>query len=394
MEETIGRSLGTDYFRIADQLTTEERDYWRRTRDFVDNEVLPVINGYWERAEFPWPLIKAMAGLDITGDGIQGYGCPPMSPIASGLVHMELNRGDGSLGTFLGVQAGLAMQSIAQLGSQAQKQRWLPAMARLDKLGAFALTEPLHGSDSVALEASARRNGDEWVINGAKKWIGNGTLADVVVVWARDTADGQVKGFLIEKGTPGYAATRIDGKGSLRAVWQAEITLIDVRVPAENQLPGANTFKDTGRVLAGTRNVVAWAALGHATAAYEVAMAYCRHRRQFGKPLVSFQIVQDRLVKMLAEVCSMQLYCLRLGRLIEEGKMTDTIAAIAKMNNTRKARQVILEARDLLGGNGILLDFHVMRHMADIEAIHTYEGTETIQTLIVGRDITGVGAFA
>ena len=394
MEETIGGSLGTDYFRIADQLTTEERDYWRRTRDFVDNEVLPVINGYWERAEFPWPLIKAMAVLDITGDGIQGYGCPPMSPIASGLVHMELNRGDGSLGTFLGVQAGLAMQSIAQLGSQAQKQRWLPAMARLDKLGAFALTEPLHGSDSVALETSARRNGDEWVINGAKKWIGNGTLADVVVVWARDAADGQVKGFLVEKGTPGYAATRIDGKGSLRAVWQAEITLTDVRVPAENQLPGANTFKDTGRVLAGTRNVVAWAALGHATAAYEVAMAYCRHRRQFGKPLVSFQIVQDRLVKMLAEVCSMQLYCLRLGRLIEEGKMTDTIAAIAKMNNTRKARQVILEARDLLGGNGILLDFHVMRHMVDIEAIHTYEGTETIQTLIVGRDITGVGAFA
>jgi glutaryl-CoA dehydrogenase len=394
MEETIGRSLGTDYFRIADQLTREERDYWRRTRDFVDNEVLPVINGYWERAEFPWPLVKAMAGLDITGDGIQGYGCPPMSPIASGLVHMELNRGDGSLGTFLGVQAGLAMQSIAQLGSQAQKQRWLPAMARLDKLGAFALTEPLHGSDSVALETSARRNGDEWVINGAKKWIGNGTLADVVVVWARDAADGQVKGFLVEKGTPGYAATRIDGKGSLRAVWQAEIALTDVRVPAENHLPGANTFKDTGRVLAGTRNVVAWAALGHATAAYEVAMAYCRHRRQFGKPLVSFQIVQDRLVKMLAEVCSMQLYCLRLGRLIEEGKMTDTIAAIAKMNNTRKARQVILQARDLLGGNGILLDFHVMRHMADIEAIHTYEGTETIQTLIVGRDITGVGAFA
>jgi glutaryl-CoA dehydrogenase len=394
MEETIGRSLGTDYFRIADQLTREEQDYWRRTRDFVDNEVLPVINGYWERAEFPWPLVKAMAGLDITGDGIQGYGCPPMSPIASGLVHMELNRGDGSLGTFLGVQAGLAMQSIAQLGSQAQKQRWLPAMARLDKLGAFALTEPLHGSDSVALESSASRNGDEWVINGAKKWIGNGTLADVVVVWARDTADRQVKGFLLEKGTPGYAATRIDGKGSLRAVWQAEITLTDVRVPAENRLPGANTFKDTGRVLAGTRNVVAWAALGHATAAYEVAMAYCRHRRQFGKPLVSFQIVQDRLVKMLAEVCSMQLYCLRLGRLIEEGKMTDTIAAIAKMNNTRKARQVILEARDLLGGNGILLDFHVMRHMADIEAIHTYEGTETIQTLIVGRDITGVGAFA
>jgi glutaryl-CoA dehydrogenase len=322
-----------------------------------------------------------------------------MSPIATGLVHMELNRGDGSLGTFLGVQAGLAMQSIAMLGSEEQKQRWLPGMARLEKLGAFALTEPDHGSDSVALETSARRvkgageAGGDWVIDGAKKWIGNGTLADVVVVWARDTADRQVKGFLVEKGTPGYDARRIDGKGSLRSVWQAEITLSGVRVPEENRLPGANSFRDTGRVLAGTRNAVAWGALGHATAAYEAAIAYCRQRQQFGKPLVSFQIVQDKLVKMLAEVCSMQLYCLRLGRLIEEGKLTDTIAAIAKMNNTRKARQVISEARDLLGGNGILLDFHVMRHMADIEAIHTYEGTETIQTLIVGRDITGASAF-
>jgi glutaryl-CoA dehydrogenase len=394
MYDGIGRSLGTDYFRIADQLTREERGYWRRTRDFVDEEVLPVINDYWERAEFPWPLVKRLAKLDIVGDGIEGYGCPRMSPIATGLVHMEINRGDGSLGTFLGVQAGLAMQSIAMLGSEEQKRRWLPAMARLDKIGAFALTEPQHGSDSVSLETSARRDGDEWVINGAKKWIGNGTIADVVVVWARDTADGRVKGFLVEKGTPGYDATRIEGKGSLRAVWQAEIVLTDVRVAEANRLPGAHSFKDTGRVLAGTRNAVAWAGLGHATAAYEIAIGYCRQRIQFGKPLVSFQIVQDRLVKMLAEVCSMQLYCLRLGRLIEEGRLTDTISAIAKMNNTRKARQVIAEARDLLGGNGILLDFHVMRHMADIEALHTFEGTETIQALIVGRDITGVGAFA
>jgi glutaryl-CoA dehydrogenase len=393
MYEGIGRSLGTDYFRIGDQLTREELDYWRRTRDFVDDRVLPVINDYWERAEFPWPLVEEMGKLGIVGDGIEGYGCPPMSPIASGLVHLELNRGDGSLGTFLGVQAGLAMQSIAMLGSEEQKRRWLPAMATLDKLGAFALTEPQHGSDSVALETSARRDGDEWVVNGAKKWIGNGTIADVIVVWARDTADRQVKGFLVEKGAAGFEPRRIDGKGSLRAVWQAEITLTDVRVPEERRLPGANSFKDTARVLAGTRNAVAWGALGHATAAYDSAVAYCSQRQQFGKRLVSFQIVQDKLVKMLAEVCSMQLYCLRLGRLIEEGKLTDTIAAIAKMNNTRKARQVILEARDLLGGNGILLDFHVMRHLADIEAIHTYEGTETIQTLIVGRDITGVGAF-
>jgi glutaryl-CoA dehydrogenase len=286
------------------------------------------------------------------------------------------------------------MQSIAMLGSEEQKQRWLPTMATVEALGAFALTEPDHGSDSVALEATARRKGDAWVLDGHKKWIGNGTVADVVVVWARDVADGQVKGFLVERGTPGYDARRMEGKGSLRAVWQAEITLAGVEVAEADRLPGANGFRDTARVLAGTRNAVAWGALGHATAAYEIALAYCSERTQFGKPLVGFQIVQERLVRMLAEVCSMQLYCLRLGRLIEEGSLTDTIAAIAKMNNTRKARQVVAEARDLLGGNGILLDFHVMRHMADMEALHTYEGTETIQTLIVGRDITGVGVFA
>jgi glutaryl-CoA dehydrogenase len=394
MYETIGRAQGTDYFHIADQLTPEELNYLQRTRAFVDDEVLPVINDYWERAEFPWPLVKKMAGLGIVGDGISGYGCPSMSPIASGLIHMELNRGDGSLGTFVGVQAGLAMQSVAMLGSEEQKQRWLPAMARLETIGAFALTEPTHGSDSVGLEASARREGEVWVVNGVKKWIGNGSIADVVVVWARDEADRRVKGFLVEKGTPGFEARKIEGKGSLRAVWQAEITMSDLRVAEANRLPGAHSFKDTGRVLAGTRNAVAWGALGHATAAYEIAAQYCGERTQFGKPLISFQIVQEKLVKMLAEVCSMQLYCLRLARLIEEGRLTDTIAAIAKMNNTRRAREVVSEARDLLGGNGILLDFHVMRHMADLEALHTYEGTETIQTLIVGRDITGVGAFA
>jgi glutaryl-CoA dehydrogenase len=232
------------------------------------------------------------------------------------------------------------------------------------------------------------------VINGEKKWIGNGTIADVVVLWARDTTDGQVKGFLVEKGTSGYHAERIDGKGALRSVWQAHITLTDLQVNEEKRLPGARGFKDAARVLAGTRNAVAWGALGHATAAYEIALAYCQQRQQFGKPLVGFQIVQNRLVKMLAEVCSMQLYCRQLGRLQNEGALTDTIAALAKMNNTSRARQVVAEARDLLGGNGILFDYHIIRHMADMEAIHTYEGTETIQTLIVGRDITGVSAFA
>jgi glutaryl-CoA dehydrogenase len=394
MYEGIGRSLRTDYFHIGDQLTADERDCWRRTRDFVDDEVLPVINDYWERAEFPWSLLPKLAKLGVIGDGIEGYGCPQMSPIAVGLVHMELNRGDGSLGTFVGVQAGLAMRSIAMLGSEEQKARWLPSMAALDKIGAFALTEPLHGSDSVALETTAHRKGSAWLLNGHKKWIGNGTIADVTVVWARDADDGKVKGFLVEKGTPGLKARKIEGKGSLRAVWQAEIDLTDVEVAESGRLPGANSFKDTGAVLATTRNTVAWSALGHATAAYDAAAAYCRQRKQFGKPLIAFQIVQERLVKMLAEICGMQLYCLRLGRLIEEGKLSDTIAALAKMNNTSKARQVILDARDLLGGNGILLDYHVMRHLADMESIHTYEGTETIQTLIVGRDITGVGAFA
>jgi len=394
MYTDIGRSLRTDYFRIGDQLTAAERDYWRRTRDFVDHEVLPVINGYWERAEFPWPLVTKLASLGVIGDGIEGHGCPPMSPIATGLVHMELNRGDGSLGTFVGVQAGLAMRSIAMLGSPEQKERWLPAMARLDAIGAFAMTEPLHGSDAVALETSARRDGDTWVLNGQKRWIGNGSIADIVVVWARDIADGAVKGFLVEKGTPGHQARRIDGKGSLRAVWQAEITLTDVVVREADRLPGARGFADAGAVLARTRNTVAWGALGHATAAYDAAMSYCRQRTQFGRPLVGFQLIQQRLVGMLAELCGMQLYCLRLGRLIEEGTFTDTIAALAKMNNTTKARAVILEARDLLGGNGILLDYHVMRHLADMEALHTFEGTQTIQTLIVGRDITGVAAFA
>ena len=390
--ENLGQSLSTDYFFLREQLTEDELAVLQRVRRFVDDEVLPVIGGYWERAELPWPLIRRLGELGIVGEEIDGYGCPGLSPIACGLMHMELNRGDGSLGTVVGVQSGLAMKSIAMLGSEEQKQRWLPGMASLSTLGAFALTEPDHGSDSVALETSADREGDTFVINGAKRWIGNGSIADVVVVWAR-AEDGQVHGFLVEKGTPGYDARVIEGKGSLRAIWQAEIRLTDVVVPEENRLPGARTFKDTARVLAGTRSTCAWAALGHAVAAYETALTYAKRRTQFGKPLCSFQIVQDRLVRMLAEVTAMQLYCLQIGRLAERGQLTDTIAGLAKLNNTRKARQVCAEARDMLGGNGILLDNHVIRHMADIEAIHTYEGTETMQTLIVGRDITGVGAF-
>jgi glutaryl-CoA dehydrogenase len=389
----LGEALATDYFLVREQFTDEQWEHFLRTRRFVDEEVLPAINDYWERAEPAWPLFRRLGELGLVGDDIEGHGCPGMSSLAWGLVHMEVNRGDGSLGTFLGVQAGLAMRAINLLGSEEQRERWLPGMARVEQTGAFALTEPDHGSDSVALETRARRDGDDYVIDGAKRWIGNGSVADVVVVWARDEDDGEVKGIVVEKGTPGYEATPIAGKGAVRAIWQADIALDGVRVPVENKLPGANSFKDAGQVLVATRGVCAWGALGHAMAAYDAALTYALRREQFGKPLASFQIVQDRLVKMLAEVTAMQLYCMQLARLEGTGRMSDTIAGLAKLNNTRKARWVISEARDLLGGNGILLENHVMRHMADIEAVHTFEGTETMQTLIVGRDITGIGAF-
>jgi glutaryl-CoA dehydrogenase len=391
----LGEALATDYFHVRHQFTDEQWEHFLATRRFVDDEVLPAINEYWEAAELPWPLMRRLAELGLYGEDIQGYGCPGMSPLARGLVNMELHRGDGSLGTFLGVQSGLAMKSIDLLGSEEQKSLWLPAMAKLDAIGAFALTEPAHGSDSVGLETSARRDGDGWVLDGSKRWIGNGSIADVVVVFARSDEDGQVKGFLVERDMPGFDATTMVGKGASRAIWQADITLDGVRVPESSRLPGASTFKDgPARVLVTTRSICAWGALGHAVAAYDAALSYSKQRTQFGKPLCSFQIVQERLVRMLADVTAMQLYCMQLARLEEAGRLSDTIAGLAKLHNTRKARTVIAEARDMLGGNGVLLENHVIRHMGDIEVIHTFEGTETMQTLIVGRDITGVGAFA
>ncbi len=377
----MATALATDYLQVRDQFTDDEWERFIATRRFVDEEVLPVINDYWEAAELPWPLMRRLAELGLF---------EPMSPLAEGLVHMELHRGDGSLGTFYGVQKGLAMMSIELLGSEEQKQRWLPRLARLDAIGAFALTEPEHGSDSVALETTATKTGRGWLLNGAKRWIGNGSIADVTVVWARDTADGRVKGFLVDTTDPGYQATTMTGKGAARAIWQADIVLDGVRA---EHLPKSGSFKDATRVLVTTRSTCAWAALGHAVAGYDAALTYTGGRHQFGRPLTSFQLVQDRLVKMLADVTGMQLYCMQLARLEAGGQVTDTIAGLAKLNNTRTARRVIAEARDLLGGNGVLLEHHVIRHMTDIEVIHTYEGTETMQALIVGRDITGIGAF-
>ncbi len=389
----VTRSLGTDYYLLEELLTDEEREIRDKVRAFADREVIPIINDYWDKAQFPFELVPKVAELGIAGTTIQGYGCPGMSHVASVLVAIEMARGDGSLNTFFGVHSGLAMGTIDICGSEEQKERWLPQMARLEKIGAWGLTEAKHGSDSVQLETSARKEGDEYVLNGEKRWIGNASFADLIIIWARDEADGQVKGFVVEKGAEGYSTELITGKMGKRAVWQANIYLENVRVPVENKLEGANSFKDTNKVLTATRGGVAWEAVGHAIAAYEAALTYTKERVQFGKPIASFQIIQNKLANMLAEITTMQLMCFRLAKLQEQGKMTGPMASLAKMNNARKARQVCAEARDCMGGNGVLLEYLVARHLSDMEIVYTYEGTDTIQSLIVGRDVTGIGAF-
>jgi glutaryl-CoA dehydrogenase len=389
----VTQSLGTDYYLIEELLNDEEREIRDKVRAFADREVIPIINDYWDKAQFPFELIPKVADLGIAGTTIQGYGCPGMSHVASVLVAIEMARGDGSFNTFFGVHSGLAMGTIAILGSEEQKERWLPSMARIEKIGAWGLTEAKHGSDSVMLETSARREGDEWVLNGEKRWIGNATFADLIIIWARDTEDEQVKGFVVEKGTEGYSTELITGKMGKRAVWQPNVYLENVRVPVENKLEGANSFKDTNKVLTATRGGVAWEAVGHAIAAYEAALTYAKERVQFGKPIASFQIIQNKLANMLAEITTMQLMCYRLAQLQEQGKMTGPQASLAKMNNAKKARQVCADARDIMGGNGVLLEYHVARHLADMEIVYTYEGTDTIQSLIVGRDVTGISAF-
>jgi len=390
----VSGSLGTDFYLLDELLTDEERQVRQKVRDFCDREVIPVINEYWDKAEFPFQFVEKFAELGIAGTSIKGYGCPGMSHVAEGLVGAELARGDGSLNTFFGVHSGLAMGSIAILGSEEQKQHWLPQMARMEKIGAFALTEPEHGSDAVALESSAVRDGDHYVLNGHKKWIGNASFADVIVFWARDAEDGQVKGFLIEKGTEGLSTRVQTGKTGKRAVWQAEIELKDARVPAENKLEHANSFKDTSKVLTATRYGVAWEGVGHAVACYEAALQYAKERKVFYRPLNTYQLIQNRLANMLAELTHIQLMCLRLGQLFDQGKMTEGMASLAKMSVARKAKQICADARDILGGNGLLLEYLVGKHLADMEVVYTYEGTDIVQSLIVGREITGVQAIA
>src|SRR2546425_351732 len=393
IKRKLGQSLGTDFYLMDELLTEQERGVRDKVRNFCDKEVIPIINDYWERAEFPFELIPKLAALGLAGADIHGYGCPGLSSIAAGLIALELARGDASVCTFFGVHSGLAMHSISLLGSEEQKQRWLPPMARMEKIGAFGLTEPNHGSDAVALETRAQLVGNEYVINGAKRWIGNASFADVTIIWARDE-EGNVGGFLVEKGTPGFNTEIMTGKVAKRAVWQTDITLTDVHVPVENRLALSRSFKDTALVLTATRSGVAWEAIGHAVAAYEIALTYAKERTQFNKPLASFQIIQNKLAAMLANVTTMQLLCLRLSQLEAQGKMTDAMASLAKMNNARLAREVVADAREMLGGNGILLEYHIARHHADIEAVFTYEGTDTIQSLIVGRELTGMQAFS
>jgi len=390
--------LDTDYYAVFADVSGADRDAWERARTLV-GEYSDRMAQAWDRAEYPVEVLPRMGELHLLGDGVEHPDLTPMSPLAAGLVNMELSRGDGSLGTILAVQGGLALRTLVFYGSDVQKDRWLRPLATGGVLGSFALTEPVHGSDSTSLETVARRDGGDWVISGAKKWIGNGASGGITFVWARiddetDTDHGQVGCFLVEQDAPGYTGTVIEGKVSLRAIHQAHIRLDGVRVPGDARLPGAHSFKDTSRVLFATRSGVAWSALGHATACFEAALAYSTQREQFGKPLARFQMVQERLTQMLAELTAMQLYCRRLADVEASGALRPTQASLAKYHNTRAARRIAQTARDVLGGNGILLENRVIQHMADIEAIHTYEGTESVQALLIGRDLTGMGAFA
>ena len=388
-----------DHFSLFQDVAGEDLKAWADARSLAD-EVLPRINDWWDRGEYPIELIARLGELDLLTDGLDVPGHRTLSPLGAGLVNMELSRIDGSVGTMVGVQGGLALRSIMLLGSAEQKQRWAEPLATGAEHAAFALTEPDHGSDSVSLETAARRDGDEWVLTGQKRWIGNGAGCHLSVVWARvedpsdEALNGQVSGFLVDQSLPGYEAEVIRGKVALRAIHQAHITLEDVRVPLDQRLPGARSFKDTSKVLFATRAGVAWGALGHATACYEAALEHATTRIQFGRPLAKAQHVQVRLADMLQTLTSMQLYCLRLAQLEEAGTIRPEQASLAKVHNTRAAREIASNARDLLGGSGILLENRVVRHRSDIEALHTYEGTDTMQSLIVGRSITGVSAFA
>jgi len=349
---------------------------------------------YWDKAEFPFDLIPGLGELGIMGGSFEKeYGCAGWTNVAYGLAVAELARGAGSLATFLDVQSGLAMAAIHQLGSEEQKQEWLPKMARCEKIGCFGLTEPEHGSDPGSMETTAAEKDGGYVLQGEKRWIGNGSFADVAIIWAR-TEDDAINCFLVEGDNPGYNAEVTPRKGSQRAVWQTHIKLEDCHIPEEARLPEAKGLGSTLSVLTHSRYGVAWNGLGQAMDCYEIALAYAKEREQFGQPLASFQLVQQKLVHMVNEISLAQLLSIHVARMKDAGNLDPATVSLFKMNNVAKARQIAALARDVLGGNGILLDYRVMEHMADLEGVYSYEGTHDINTLIVGQAITGMRAFA
>jgi len=383
-----------DFYDVASLLTPDEQAIRLRVREFMEREVAPIANEYWLRGEFPHHIIPKLAALDVAGLTFKGYGFPARSCVLEGMIAEEIARVDVSTSTFFGVQSGLAMGSIYLCGSEEQKQAYLPKMRRFELLGAFGLTEPNVGSGAAGgLETTCRRDGDDWVLNGQKKWIGNATFADFTIIWARDLADSQVKGFLVDRETPGFAAKKIEDKMALRTVQNAEITLTDCRVPEGKRLANANSFKDTSNVLRMTRAGVAWQAVGCARGAYEHTVKYVQTREQFGRPIGAFQLVQDLVAHMLSQLTAMQTMVMRLSQLQDAGTLRDEHASLAKVFCTSACREVVSQARELHGGNGILLSHTVARFVADSEALYSYEGTKQINALIVGRAVTGFSAF-
>ena len=384
----------TDFIKADRLLSEEEKGVRARVREFVDREVIPTAADHWHRAEFPFELLPSLGELGIAGGSFgEEYGCAGWNSVSYGLAIAEIARGSGSLATFLHVQSGLAMAAIHELGSEEQRRRWLPAMAKCEKIGSFGLTEPEAGSDPGSLTTTAASVDGGYVLNGEKKWIGNASFADVVVIWAR-MESGKIGGFLVEKGTQGYDAQVLPRKGSQRAVWQTHITMRDCRIPEENRLPEATGLGSTLSVLTHSRYGVGWDGLGQAMDCYETALAYAGYREQFGQPIASFQLVQPKPVAMLNEISLSQLLSIHVGRIKDSGELDPATVSMFKMNNVAKARQIAATARDVLGGNGILLDYRVMEHMADLEGVFSYEGTHDINTLIVGQAITGHRAFS
>lgn len=386
--------LHADFYSFQNVLTPVERAAAARVRDFMEREVRPIADDHWDRAEFPRHLIPGIAETGLLGLMWPETARFDNSAVFRGWAALELARVDCSIATFVGVTSGLAMGSIGVGGSPEQRAEWLPSMGRGERVGAFGLTEPLAGSDTArGLRTTATRRGDVWILDGAKRWIGNATFADVVVIMAKDTADDQVKAFLVRGGTPGFTATKIERKQALRAVQNADITLSGVEVPESDRLPGIDSFRDVAKVLRATRANVAWQAIGVSVGAYEAAVRYAAEREQFGKPIDSYQLVQDKLARALANITASIALCVRVSQMHDEGVQRDEHAAMAKAFTTERMRETVAWCREILGGNGIQLDHGVARYFADAEAVYTYEGTRDMNTLIVGRAITGRQAF-